>query len=420
MADDSSAENREIDREEGPRKATIAFIFVTVVLDMLAIGVVIPVLPKLILGFEGGSAEDAAGWQGLFGTVFAGLQFLAAPFLGALSDRFGRRPLILLSNLGLAADYVLMALAPSIWWLLVGRVVAGLLSATVSIPGAYIADTVPPEKRAASFGLIGAAFGLGFVVGPAVGGIAGATDPRLPFRIAAALSLLNFLYGCFVLPESLPPGRRAAFDWRRANPIGALAFLGRTRGVSRLAVVAALSWLAHDSLPQTFFLYAHESFGWDTRMVGLAMAAVGSMSMLVSGVLVGRVVRTVGEPNALRLGLAAGTTAMLLYAFAGRPAVVFVAILVGSFWAVSNSANQSLMTRHVDPAEQGRLHGALASLRAACQVTTPSVFNGIFAAAIRGPRWHFPGAPFLLAALLMATALAIATAVARGPETQAA
>jgi len=404
----------------GPRKATVAFIFVTVVLDMLALGIVIPVLPKLILGFEGGNAESAAGWQALFGTVFAALQFVAAPFLGALSDRFGRRPPILLSNLGLAADYVVMALAPSIGWLLFGRVVAGLLSATISIPGAYVADTVPPEKRAASFGMIGAAFGLGFVIGPAVGGIAGATDPRLPFWIAASLSLTNFLYGCFVLPESLPPERRAAFDWRRANPVGALAFLGSARAIWGLALVAALSWLAHDSLPQIFFLYAHESFGWDTRMVGLAMAAVGIMSVLVSGVLVGRIVRAIGEASALRLGLAAGTAAMLLYAFAGRPAVVFVAILVGSFWSISNSANQSLMTQHVDPAEQGRLQGALASLRAACQVTTPSVFNGVFAAAIRGPRWHFPGAPFLLSAVLMATALGLATKVARAPETRVA
>jgi len=420
MAEDGSTSARGGAGEGGPRRATIAFVFVTVVLDMLALGIVIPVLPKLILGFEGGDAESAARWQAVFGTVFSGLQFLAAPLLGALSDRFGRRPLILLSNLGLAADYVVMALAPSIGWLLFGRVLAGLLSATISIPAAYVADTVPPERRAASFGMIGAAFGLGFVVGPAVGGIAGATDPRMPFWIAAALSFANFLYGFLVLPESLPPERRAAFDWRRANPAGALAFLGRTRAVWGFATVAALSWLAHDSLPQVFFLYAHESFGWDTRMVGLAMAAVGTMSVLVSGVLVGRIVAAVGEPGALRLGLAAGTVAMLLYAFAGSPAVVFVAILVGSFWSISNSANQSLMTQHVDPSEQGRLQGALAALRAACQVVTPGLFNGVFAAAIRGPRGHFPGAPFLLSALLMASALAIAAMVARSPDARVA
>jgi DHA1 family tetracycline resistance protein-like MFS transporter len=396
------------------RGAALAFIFVTVALDMLAFGIVIPVLPKLILGFRGGDVASAAGWQALFGTVFAGLQFACAPALGALSDRFGRRPVILLSNLALGLDYLLIALALNLWWLLVGRTIAGLCSASISVPNAYIADVTPPERRAASYGLIGAAFGLGFILGPALGGIAGEVDPRLPFWIAAGLSLANFAWGFFILPESLAPERRARFDLRGASPLGAVRLLRGYPMVWSLVGVAALNYVAHDSLPHTFVLYAHARYGWSTGTVGLALAAVGVSSMLVSALLVGRIVRRLGEPRALSFGLAMGTLSFALYAAAPSTAWIFAAIGVGSFWAVWGAAAQSLMTQQVDASEQGRLQGALAALRAGCEVLTPGIMNGALALAVSRPEWRLPGAPFWLSALLVAISLPLAMAATRG------
>jgi len=394
-----------------PRAAALAFIFVTVALDMLAFGVVIPVLPRLILEFRGGDTASAAWWQALFGSVFAALQFACAPAIGALSDRFGRRPVILLSSVALALDYVLIALAPNLWWLLVGRAIAGLCSASISVPNAYIADATPPERRAASYGIIGAAFGLGFILGPALGGVAGEVDTRLPFWIAAGLSLANFAWGLLVLPESLPPERRAAFELRHANPLGALRMLRAQPLVWGLVGVAALNYLAHDSLPHVFVLYTHLRYGWDSHTVGLALAAVGVTSMLVSALLVGRIVRLVGEVRALFFGLGTGTLGFALYAWAPSTGWIFVAIAVGSLWSVWGAAAQSILTQQVDPAEQGRLQGALAALRSACQMSTPLLFNGVFALAVENPEWIVPGAPFWLSALLVAASLPLAARV---------
>jgi len=393
---------------QDPRRAALAFIFVTVALDMLAFGVVIPVLPTLILEFRAGDTASAAWWQALFGTVFAALQFACAPALGALSDRFGRRPVILLSAAALALDYVLIALAPNLWWLLVGRAIAGVCSASISVPNAYIADATPPERRAASYGIIGAAFGLGFILGPALGGVAGEVDTRLPFWIAAALSLASFAWGLFVLPESLPPGRRARFDLRQANPLGALRMLRARPAVRALVGVSALNYLAHDSLPHTFVLYTHHRYGWDSQTVGLALAAVGVSSVLVSALLVGRIVRLVGEARALFFGLGTGALGFALYAWAPSTRWIFVAIGVGSLWSVWGAAAQSLLTQAVDPSEQGRLQGALAALRSGCQMLTPVLMNGVFALALRHPEWGPPGAPFWLSALLVAIALPLA------------
>jgi DHA1 family tetracycline resistance protein-like MFS transporter len=398
----------------GPRRAALAFILVTVTLDMLAFGIVIPVLPRLILDFTG-SAENAAFWQAVFGTSFAGIQFFLAPMLGALSDRFGRRPVILLSAAGLALDYVLIALAPSLWWLLAGRIIAGFCSATISVPSAYIADVTPPDERAAAFGMIGAAFGVGFILGPAVGGQAGAVDPRLPFWIAAALTGASFLYGVFVLPESLPKERRAPFEWRKANPAGALLLVGRYPQVWPLLGLSVLSYLAHDSLPHTFFLYANTRFGWDTSMVGWALVAVGVVSVAVQGFAIGPIVRALGERRALFFGVGMGLLAFALYGLAWHPAVVFAAIVCGGFWGVWNAAAQSLLSQAIDPAEQGRLQGALASLRALCEVLTPSLFNGAFALGVAAAGAELAGAPMLVSALLLALALPFAVAAVRGP-----
>ncbi len=391
------------------RQAALAFVLVTVMLDMLAFGIVIPVLPKLVLDFTGGRATDAAWWQGVFGTAFAAIQFFFAPVLGALSDRFGRRPVILLSNLGLALDYVLIALAPNLWWLLAGRTIAGFCSASISVPSAYIVDVTPPEKRAAAFGAIGAAFGFGFILGPFIGAEAGSVDPRLPFWIAGGLSLANFCYGVFVLPESLPAERRAPFEWLKANPIGSALLIRQYPDVWALIGVSVLSYLAHDSLPHTFFLYANARFGWDQRMVGYALVAVGVMSVIVQAGAVGPIVRKFGEKRALYFGLGAGLAAFVLYGVAWQAWMVFAAVALGGFWGVWSAAAQSILSKRVAPSEQGRLQGALASVRAACQVLTPALYNGAFALGVSvDARWA--GAPMLVSAALLTLAIPFALA----------
>src|SRR5215468_4714514 len=284
------------------RGAAVAFIFVTILLDTLALGIIIPILPKLIESFVANDTASAARIFGLFGTAWALMQFFFSPVLGSLSDRFGRRPVVLLSNFGLAADYVLMALAPSLAWLFVGRVISGITSASVSTAFAYIADTTAPDKRAAYFGKIGVAFGAGFILGPALGGLLGDFSPRLPFWAAAALSLANGLYGLFILPESLPKERRAAFRWKSANPIGMLPFLRSSPILAGLQLANFFSQLAHVVLPSTSVLYLSYRYGWDVRTVGLTLAIVGVCSMVVQGLAVGPIVRRFGERRALLLG----------------------------------------------------------------------------------------------------------------------
>src|SRR5258708_4425597 len=266
-----------------PRRAAFAFIFVTVLLGMLAIGIIIPVLPKLVVDFVGGDAAEGARIYGLFGTVWALMQFVFSPVQGALSDRFGRRPVILISNFGLGLDYIVMALAPSLNWLFVGRVISGITAASISTSYAYVADVTPAEARAARFGLLGAAFGIGFVLGPALGGLAGAVDPRLPFWIAAGLSLANALYGLLVLPESLPPERRAPFAWRRANPVRAPALLTSHSPLIGLSTPNFPPNPAHAALPSIGVLYMMYRYGWNERTVGLTMAGGGPCAPAASG-----------------------------------------------------------------------------------------------------------------------------------------
>src|SRR6185503_12223597 len=275
----------------GPRRAAFAFVFVTVMLDMFAIGIIIPVLPRLVEDFMGGDTARAATIYGIFGTAWALMQFLFMPVLGSLSDRVGRRPIILLSNFGLGLDYVLMALAPNLRWLFVGRVISGITAASVSTAGAYLADVTPADQRAAKFGLLGAAFGAGFVVGPALGGLLGDISPRLPFWVAAGLSLTNGLYGLFVLPESLPRERRTPFSWRKANPVGALKLLRSHHELWGLTGVTFLSNLAHAALPSVAVLYMGYRYRWDAKAVGLLLAGVGVCQIIVNAVLVGRVVK---------------------------------------------------------------------------------------------------------------------------------
>jgi DHA1 family tetracycline resistance protein-like MFS transporter len=401
-----------IGRRRAGGRGAIAFILVTVMLDMLAMAIVIPVLPVLVLGFLGDNTARAAQVLGVFGTAWALMQFVFSPVQGALSDRFGRRPVILLSNFGLGLDYVLMALAPSIGLLFVGRVISGITAASMSTAGAYIADVSPPEKRAAGFGLMSVAFGVGFILGPALGGVLGQIDPRLPFWVAAGLSLANAAYGFLILPESLSPERRSAFSWRRANPVGALRLLRAHPGLLGLASVNFLYFLSHQVFA-VFVLYGNYRYGWNERMVGLTLAGVGACSAVVGGLVVRPVVRRFGERRSLIAGLLFGAAGFAIFGLAPTGWVFWIGIPVMSLWGLTSPAAQGLMTGRVSPGEQGQLQGANSSLMGLAGLIGPLLFTGIFAHFISPSAWRLPGAPFLLAAALLALAIPVALAVAR-------
>jgi DHA1 family tetracycline resistance protein-like MFS transporter len=387
---------------KAPRAGAFFFVFITVLLDMLALGMIIPVLPRLVVDFLSGDTARAAEIFGVFGTAWALMQFVFSPVQGALSDRFGRRPVILASNFGLGLDYVLMALAPTLAWLFVGRVISGITAASVSTGYAYISDVTPPDKRSARFGMIGVAFGVGFVFGPALGGLAGNVSPRLPFWIAAGLSLANALYGLLVLPESLPPERRAAFNWRRANPFGALMVLRSHLELSALASVNFLSNLAHASLPSLSVLYMQYRYGFDERMVGFTMAAVGLCSMIVQGALIGPTVKRLGERTTLIMGLGFGVLGFAIFGLAPTGPLFWAGIPILALWGLASPASLGLMSRRVEATEQGRLQGANASLMGVANLLGPGLFTQVFAYFIAaGTAWHLPGAGYLLAALLV-------------------
>jgi DHA1 family tetracycline resistance protein-like MFS transporter len=400
------------------RSAALVFIFITVVVDVLALGIVIPVLPKLIEGFMGGETARAAEILGVFGTVWALMQFIFSPVLGALSDRFGRRPVILISCFGLGLDYILMATAPTLWWLFVGRVISGIMAASYPTAGAYIADVTPPEKRAAGFGMIGAAWGVGFVMGPALGGLLGEVNPRLPFWVAAGLTLLNALYGLFVLPESLAPESRKAFAWRRANPVGSLVLLRSHPELLGLSSVNFTYFLAHQVLPSIFVLYTGFRYGWDTRATGLSLAIIGVFNIIVQAVLVKRIVARFGERMALFAGLLCGGVGYAIYGLAPTGIAFLSALPVFAFMGLVGPAAQGLMSRRVGPSEQGQLQGANSSIMGITGMIGPALFTLTFASFIGTHRdWRAPGAPFLLAALLMVVALVLAWRVtSRRPE----
>ena len=391
------------------RGAAVAFIFVTILLDMLALGLIMPILPKLVESFVDNDTVRAARIFGVFGTAWALMQFFFSPILGSLSDRFGRRPVVLLSNFGLGLDYVLMALAPSLLWLFIGRVISGITSASISTAFAYIADITPAEQRAAVFGKVGAAFGAGFIVGPAVGGLLGDVDPRLPFWVAAGLSFANTIYGLLILPESLPRDRRAPFRWKNANPVGALQLLQSDRILAGLSASNFFAQLAHAVLPSIFVLYATYRYGWDSKTVGMTLAMVGICAMLVQGGGIGPIVRILGERLALLLGLGCGAAGFLIFAIAPTGPLSWLGIPVMSLWGVSGAAIQSLMTKRVAPDQQGQLQGATASIQSIAQLLGPFVFTLTFAHFISPEApLHLPGAPFFLASTLVLLALAIA------------
>ena len=390
----------------------MAFILVTVFIDVLSFGLIIPVLPRLIVDLSDGDTARAARVFGLFGTVWALMQFIASPIIGSLSDKVGRRPVILLSCLGLGLDFVFMALAPTLSWLFVGRVISGVTAATIATAGAYIADVSPPEKRAANYGMIGAAWGAGFIVGPALGGLLGQANPRLPFWVAAGLALLGVAYGFFVLPESLPPDKRAAFSWMKANPVGSLALLRSHHELLGLATVNTFYLLAHHVLPSVWVLYTAYRYGWSTGMTGLALAGVGMGNIIVQVLVVRRAVAAFGERITLLLGLSFGAAGFAIWGLAPDTRVFWLGLPVFSLMGLVGPAVQALMTVRVQPHEQGQLQGANSSIMGLTGLVGPGLFTLTFAYFIgAGTRWHIPGASFLLASVLMVIAFLVALSI---------
>jgi DHA1 family tetracycline resistance protein-like MFS transporter len=406
----------------GARKAALAFIFVTVLIDILAFGLIIPVLPHLIEDFVGGDTVTAAYWVGVFGTLFAAIQFVSAPIQGALSDRYGRRPVILLSCLGLGLDFIFMALANSLPWLLVGRVISAVTSASFTTANAYIADVTAPDKRAQAFGMIGAAFGLGFIVGPVVGGFLGEIDLRWPFWGAALLALCNFAYGWFVLPESLAKEKRTPkFDWSHANPLGSLFLLKRYPQVFGLAAVVLLVNLAHYVYPSVFVLFADVQYDWGPQDVGYVLGVVGICSVIVNALLVKRAVGAWGERRTLLFGLACGVVGFTIYGLASEGWMFLAGIPVMALWAFAMPATQALVTRQVGADAQGRVQGALTSLVSLAGIAGPAIYTSVFAVFISdNAPVRAPGAPFLLAGALLLLGLLVAWRFARAPRGAAA
>jgi DHA1 family tetracycline resistance protein-like MFS transporter len=393
------------------RRAAATFIFLTVTLDMLAMGMIIPVLPKLIQGFEGGSAALAATMIGIFGFMFAGIQFVFSPVLGALSDKIGRRPVVLMSNFGLGADYVVMALAPTLPWLFLGRLISGVTSSSIPTAMAYMADVTPQEKRAAAFGMLNAAFGIGFVVGPALGGALGNVNPRLPFWVAAGLSLLNGMYGLFVLPESLKPEhRQRKINWKRANPIGSLALFTRVKGLLPLAGLLTLGYIAQQSLMSTYIIYVYTRYSWSVRTGGLSLAVVGIVTGIYGALLVKPAVARLGERKAIIAGYIGGALGYWAMGFSKTGLLLWFGIPLLNLMGIAWPSAQSIMSRHTPANEQGLLQGAVNSLRGVSGLIGPLMFTWVFAHSIDAkPIFSAAGSAFYLAAVLILLGLVIAS-----------
>lgn len=401
-------------------KAGMPFILIAVLLDMLGIGLIVPVLAPLVTSMTGGDIAEGSAMYGWFISAYALMQFVFAPVLGNLSDAIGRRPVILISLLGAGLDYLLLAFAPTLWWLFVGRVISGITGANITAAYAYIADVSPPEVRAKNFGLVGACFGAGFILGPAVGGMLAHYGLRTPFLAAAGLTLLNWVYGFFVLPESHPRERRRAFDWRRANPLAALRVLGRFPIVLGLTATLALMSLAHQAFPSTWVLYTEYRFGWTPRENGYSLALVGLTSIIVQGGLTGRIIGKWGERHAIVFGLCVFSTTCALYGFATQGWMIYAIILIGSIGAVTTPALQSLISRQIPLNEQGSMQGALTSIQSLTGIVGPIVVTHLFGYFIsaRAPV-HVPGAAFFFGSILVAIGIAIAVPSLRRPEFRA-
>lgn len=400
------------------RRPALGFIFITLVIDVLGIGLIIPVAPRLVQALQGGDEEAAAGVYGWLAATYGLMQFLFAPVLGVLSDRFGRRPVILTSLLGSGIDFFAQALAPNITILFITRAINGISGANITAASAYVADVTPPERRAAGFGMIGAAFGVGFVLGPLLGGWLGGYDIRLPFYAAGVLTVANWIYGVFVLPESLPRERRRALDWRRVNPLSVFAGLGRHAVVAWLALCIFLFNVAQFGLHATWVLYTAHRYHWSPRDVGLSLALVGIGAAVVQGGVARSAVPRFGERATLLFGLAVATLAYVGYGLATHGWMIYVIIALASVGSVLGPATQSLITKTVGPHEQGETQGAITGLQSAAAVIGPIAGGSTLQYFIsdRAPL-YLPGAPFFLSAALSALGLLAAIwAVTRKPS----
>ena len=395
------------------RRALI-FILLMVTLDVAALGVMITVLPTIMKEFTAGDEASAAEMLGLFVTLWATMQFLFSPLIGALSDKYGRRPVIMVSCVGLAIDYVFVALAPSIAWLFIGRILCGMTASTMCTARAYVADITPAEGRAKAFGLVGMAFSFGFVLGPTIGGVAGEFDPRLPFWLAAAACLTNVSLVWLVLPESLPPTRRMAFSWKRANPVGAFNLLLSRRQLLWMVLIFFLISMVQQLLPSVFVIYTEHRYGWPATTSGLSLTVIGASTAIVQGLLIGPAVGWLGPHRTIGIGLLFGALSMTVYALAPDGSMFWLGVPLMALASLSGPPLQAMMTRQVSASEQGQLQGTNNSARSLAAIVGPGIFAGSFAALIE----PLPGAPFLVAAVLMLIGIGVALLITEAPPTE--
>jgi DHA1 family tetracycline resistance protein-like MFS transporter len=396
------------------RNPALGFIFVTLLIDVVGLGIIIPVMPRLILELTGGTMSDASRYGGWLLTAYALMQFLFAPVLGGLSDRYGRRPVLLASLFGFGIDYLFLAFAPTLAWVFVGRLFAGIMGASFTTASAYIADISTPEKRAQNFGLIGAAFGLGFILGPLLGGFLGTLGTRAPFMVSAGLTFLNWLYGYFILPESLPVENRRAFDWKRANPVNSLLNLQRYPVILGLVSALVLVYISAHAVQSNWTYYTIEKFQWDERMIGISLTVVGVAFALVQGVLIRLILPRLGQLGSVFVGLGLYAAGFLCYAFATQSWMMFAFTIVYCLGGISGPALQGIISSHVSPSEQGELQGALTSLMSVTSIIGPLLMANTFAffTAPTAPV-YFPGAAMVLGAALTLAGAFIARASLR-------
>jgi MFS transporter, DHA1 family, tetracycline resistance protein len=385
------------------RKAAIGFIFITLLIDVTGLGLIIPVMPKLIEDLlQTSDISKASQYGGWLTFAYAFVQFLFAPVLGNLSDKYGRRPVLLLSLLGFGIDYLFLSFAPSIGWLFIGRIIAGITGASFTTASAYIADISTPENRAQNFGMIGAAFGLGFILGPMIGGLLGELGARVPFFVAAGLALLNCAYGYFVLPESLSKENRRNFEWRRANPVGSLLQLKKYPAVAGLIISMILIYIAGHAVQSNWSFFNIERFGWSPKMIGISLGIVGLLVGGVQGGLVRVINPRIGNEKSIYMGLGLYALGLLLFAFATEGWMMFVFLIPYCLGGIAGPALQSIISGHVPPNEQGELQGALTSLMSATSIIGPPLMTNLFAYFThKEAPVYFPGAAFFLGALLM-------------------